>query len=176
MVAGRKKWWFIPTSQTAYLKPSINFAGISAHTQTLVGKNGTAPSPWLNKVVRYTSVMNPGDVLVNPPWFWHGIDNLGDYASGELVIGSPVRYGPAGVGVKAALANNAMFTINSIAQIVRKYGLSAMKPGFRINLQSDIANGRRTRENKGIKDDLNEYDHDKEQEEPEGLHPFDEAD
>ena len=77
MIVGSKKWWFIPPSQTPYLKPSINVNGFSAHTHTLVGKNGESASPWMEKLERYTAVLNPGDVLINPPWFWHGILNLG---------------------------------------------------------------------------------------------------
>ena len=55
-IVGRKKWWFIPPSQTPYLKPSINVNGFSAHTKTLVGKDGGQPSPWLNKIERYVAV------------------------------------------------------------------------------------------------------------------------
>jgi hypothetical protein len=67
-IVGRKKWWFIPPSQTPYLKPSINIRGISAHTHTMVGKEGGQMSPWMNKLERYVSIVNPGDVLINPPW------------------------------------------------------------------------------------------------------------
>lgn len=67
-IVGRKKWWFIPPSQTAFLKPSLNVRGISSHTRTLVGKEGGEPSPWMTKLERYTAVLDPGDVLFNPPW------------------------------------------------------------------------------------------------------------
>ena len=67
-IVGRKKWWFIPPSQTPYLKPSMNVRGISAHTKTMVGKDGGEVSPWMSKLERYTAVLNPGDVLINPPW------------------------------------------------------------------------------------------------------------
>jgi hypothetical protein len=77
MIVGSKKWWFIPPSQTPYLKPSINVNGFSAHTHTMVGKNGEEVSTWMNKLERYTTVLHPGDVLINPPWFWHGILNQG---------------------------------------------------------------------------------------------------
>jgi hypothetical protein len=70
-ISGTKRWWFIPPSETAYLLPSINVNGFSAHTHTMVGKNGDKMSPWMNKLERYTVTLQPGDLLMNPPWFWH---------------------------------------------------------------------------------------------------------
>lgn len=138
----------------------------------MVGKNNTTPSPWLSKLTRYTAVLNAGDVLINPPWFWHGIDNLGDASKGDLVIGSPVRYGGKAKGVKAAFFNHPVYTLNSFVQLYRKYGLAALKPGFKINLQSDIANGRRTRGGtQEIQADVPEIP-----QEIKESHPFDESD
>jgi uncharacterized RmlC-like cupin family protein len=37
----------------------------------MVGKNGEKMSPWMNKLERYTVTLQPGDLLMNPPWFWH---------------------------------------------------------------------------------------------------------
>mmetsp|Transcript_23654 Transcript_23654/g.34687 ORF Transcript_23654/g.34687 Transcript_23654/m.34687 type:complete len:356 (-) Transcript_23654:178-1245(-) len=119
-MVGRKKWWFIPPSQTPYLKPSINVNGFSAHTHTLVGKNGEAVSPWMNKIERYTAVLNPGDVLINPPWFWHGILNLGE-KSNDLVVGVPTRYGGR-PSIVAAMKSNAFMSLFAFAVIYFKYG------------------------------------------------------
>jgi hypothetical protein len=119
-MVGRKKWWFIPPSQTPYLKPSINVNGFSAHTHTLVGKNGETESPWMNKIERYTAVLEPGDVLINPPWFWHGIINQGE-SSDSLVVGVPTRYGGS-VSTKAALKSNPFMTVFAGIVIYVKYG------------------------------------------------------
>lgn len=117
MIVGSKKWWFIPPSQTPYLKPAINLNGFSAHTHTMVGKNGEQSSVWMQKLVRYTATLNPGDVLINPPWFWHGILNLGK-KSNDLVIGCPTRF--QGVqGFIAAMRSNPVLTISAFAVIFR---------------------------------------------------------
>jgi hypothetical protein len=142
-IVGQKKWFFIPPHQTAYLKPSINSEGFSAHTKTLVGKGGVAPSPWLSKIERYTSVLNPGDVLVNPPFFWHGIINLGN--ENDLVIGAPSRYG-AGEATQAGIRTNFIFTLNAIISLTRKYGLAALDPKFKMNMQADISKNRGNRQ------------------------------
>lgn len=119
-ISGRKRWWFIPPSQTAYLKPSININGFSAHTHTMVGKDGGAMSPWFNKLERYGAWLEPGDVLINPPWFWHGI--LNDAKSEkDLIIGVPTRYGGP-KGVRAAFMSNPFMTVFALSVIAVKYG------------------------------------------------------
>lgn len=160
-ITGEKKWWFIPTTQTAYLKPSINVNGFSAHTHTLVGKEGATPSPWLNKLERYTAVLSPGDVLFNPPWFWHGILNLGNETTNDLIIGAPTRY-KGSKTLSAAFKTNPLFTTVALFTLFQNYGFASLKPDFKINLQGDIANNRRDREKKELVSE--EY------------HPFDMAD
>jgi hypothetical protein len=128
------------------LKPSINVNGFSAHSQTNIGKDGNKASPWLTKLVRYTIVLNPGDVLVNPPWFWHGVLNLQDKENKQdLVIGSPVRYGQK-AAAKAAFTTNLMWTLNTFALLLYRHGPQIINPSFNINLQKDIAGNRRTRQ------------------------------
>ena len=85
-------------------------------------------------------------MLINPPWFWHGILNLPDVdAHQDLVIGSPVRYG-RGPSSQAAFKTNLLWTINSFAVLLSKYGTAAMRPDFKFNLQADIAGNRRSRQ------------------------------
>jgi hypothetical protein len=157
-IAGQKKWWFIPPHQTAYLWPAINVNGFSAHTKTQIGKTGD-PSPWWNKLERYTSTLNPGDVLINPPWFWHGIQNLGE--PDKLVIGSPVRFG--GEVRKPSYETNPLLTYHAFFHFFRKYGPAALKPGFKPNLQADIGGNRDVRAKQMS-------------EAAQAAHPFDEAD
>merc|ERR1711981_176066 len=77
-ITGRKKWWLIPNSYTPYVYASLNPNGFSSHTKTKVGKGDEDPSWWLSKMERYTVILEPGDVLINTAWYWHGIENLGD--------------------------------------------------------------------------------------------------
>eukprot|EP01034_Spumella_vulgaris_P045850 gene45850-57147_t len=91
MIAGRKEWTLIPPSQTPYLMASLNQNGFSAHTLTTIGKGNEMQSEWMKKIERYTVTLEPGDMLLNTPWYWHGIRNLGDDPN-ELSIGVPTRY------------------------------------------------------------------------------------
>lgn len=139
-MAGVKKWWFIPPSQTPYLKPSINVNGFSAHTNTMVGKDGEPESPWLSKVVRYTAVLHPGDVLINPPWFWHGILNLGDSYK-DLVIGVPTRYG----GIDTAFKSNTMLSLSALSVLLAKKFQKGAQENFMDDLEGNIERNRLAR-------------------------------
>lgn len=136
MITGRKKWWLIPPSQTPYIRPALNKNGFSAHTLTKVGKeDGGVPSPHMNKLVRYTVELNPGDVLLNPAWFWHGIKNLGEDPN-ELVIGVPTRY-----RIKYSLPafkNNFLFTTIALKAIADRFGSMGSFLSNAGNLQSGM--------------------------------------
>jgi hypothetical protein len=146
-IVGRKKWWFIPPSETPYLKPSWNVNGFSAHTLTKIGKNDEPASPWLSKLVRYTTVLNPGDVLFNPPWYWHGIHNLDPMTNtaSDLVIGSPVRYS-RDINRKAAFKTNFFYTCHSLMILYYRYGANVVdSSNMGKQLQKGIAKNRENR-------------------------------
>lgn len=121
-IVGRKKWWLIPVSQTPYVYPSLNPNGFSAHTLTKIGKGNEDPSPWLTKIERYTVTLNPGDVLLNPPWFWHGIKNIPDTPDG-IVIGVPTRYGNANPLKMPSFRSNFMLSVIGLGSIAYTYGI-----------------------------------------------------
>ena len=120
-VVGKKKWLVLPPSETPYLIPSLNKNGLSAYTMTRLGsgKVGTTRSPWLSKLERYSAILEPGDVLFDAPWFWHGVENLGN--SSELVIGTAVRY--ATPRFKSSFKNNWLLTLIGVGSIAQQYGL-----------------------------------------------------
>lgn len=121
-IVGRKKWWLIPVSQTPYVYPSLNPNGFSAHTLTKIGKGNEESSLWLKKLERYTVTLNPGDVLLNPPWFWHGIKNIADTPDG-IVIGVPTRYGTPNPLKMPSFRSNFILSVIGIGAITYTYGL-----------------------------------------------------
>ncbi len=75
-VSGRKKWYFIPPDQTPYVRPKI-FANGYPGTRHTIQPHGDEPgSPWFARLKRYTITLEPGDLLINPPWWWHAVENL----------------------------------------------------------------------------------------------------
>ncbi len=116
----------------------MSLTGFASYTKTFIGKEGEQPSPHLKKLKRYTSIVGPGDVVVNPPWFWHGVLNLGNVSSkDELVIGVPTRYSGL-ASLKAGMRTNFVFTINALVTLVRRHGFVALSPTFKLNVQNGI--------------------------------------
>lgn len=114
----------------------------------------------MKKLERYTTVVHPGDVLINPPWFWHGTYNLGN--ASDIIVGCPSRYG-RGIVLSAAFKVNFLFTLVGVGALVKKYGLGVLNPTSEFKLQKAIADNRAIRnvENQQLTKEMD------------GAHPFD---
>lgn len=89
-ISGRKRWYFIAPEQTPWVYPKIYANGYSATSRTIQTNAESAGAPWFEQLERYTVILEPGDLLINPPWWWHCVENLGE--ADELVIGCPTRF------------------------------------------------------------------------------------
>lgn len=115
-VVGRKRWWFVPLTQSAFVIPSITANGFSMHAAIKMGAlSGGITDPMWNKLLRYTAVLQPGDLLLNPPWIWHAIENLDPFT-----IGAPSRYADEGMG--AAFRSDPVISAMAVSRIISKYG------------------------------------------------------
>jgi len=80
-IYGRKKWTLVHPKYSAAMYSSIFNNGI--FVGSFVKHNAPvryleATFPLYNRVPRVEVVLEPGDMLINPPWWWHAINNLGD--------------------------------------------------------------------------------------------------
>jgi len=77
MIEGQKKWTFVDPELTFMIYPGM-VTGALAYASLLGFPNRADLSYYsLYKYCpRFEVVLNPGDVLLNPPWWWHTIDNL----------------------------------------------------------------------------------------------------
>ena len=136
----------MPPSETPYVYSAINENSFSSHTKTKIGLTNNQ-SPWFKNLKRYYTVLNPGDILINTPWFWHAIENLGEKGSNELIIGAPARY----LGGASAFRSNLLYSLNMLTYMVPRHGLDLLKSDFKFDLQKDVTNDRRSREGKPLK-------------------------
>lgn len=88
MAKGQKKWQFINPEYT-YLTGFILHPHKLHNTANITGHNNS----WRDKdelykyIPIYETILEEGDVLLNPPWWWHAITNLTDFQ-----LGVPTRW------------------------------------------------------------------------------------
>jgi len=77
-VYGRKRWILIDPKYAPYLKstPSKKFEFV------ISGWDVGNPSEILKKIPKFEVTLDPGDVLYNPPWWWHQVTNISDFTIG----------------------------------------------------------------------------------------------
>lgn len=97
-VKGRKEWYFIHPSYTPIMEPSMAKYGvycISDLEETFEGdfyENLVKKYPHMKHVPVYKTTLEEGDMLFNPPWWWHRVCNLSPKTIGIAVrFESPVK-------------------------------------------------------------------------------------
>lgn len=77
MVDGKKTWWFIDPYDS-FLAYPMAVLGKAAGALLCLWPNeyNKEAFPMFQFCPVYTTTLNPGDVLFNPPWWWHSIKNV----------------------------------------------------------------------------------------------------
>ncbi len=85
-VVGQKTWLLTHPKYSAWMPGVLHFAGMNGFPRwELDGgfcdrSNGLDPGikerwPLFYRIPKFRAVLNPGDVLYNPPWWWHSVHN-----------------------------------------------------------------------------------------------------
>jgi hypothetical protein len=108
-VKGRKKWTFIDPKYSEYLSAVLSNNGIFVVSKLNYFKDKSI----LRNIPKFEYILEEGDILFNPSWWWHCVENLSEYT-----IGVANR---SDLGFKWYDNNNHTFTINSF--LTRPYQL-----------------------------------------------------
>jgi len=81
MIRGRKKWTFVDPNYTPLMYPMLNAKSMDAGSfvTTVALANETMMKeyfPLYELIPKQEAIVEPGDLLLNPPWNWHMIENL----------------------------------------------------------------------------------------------------
>lgn len=101
-VKGKKKWTFIDPVYSEYLSAVLSNNGIFVVSKLNYFKDKNI----LRNVPKFEYTLEEGDVLFNPSWWWHCVENTSEYT-----IGVANR---SNLGFNWYDNNNHTFTINSI--------------------------------------------------------------
>lgn len=101
-VFGRKRWWFLDPIYSPYMHPVKN------GRNTMQTGNFYMQDIAKHLPLQYVD-LNPGDLLYNPDWYWHTIQNYDGFA-----FGVPMRE----LNITNAIRNNAHFTSIAVTNLV----------------------------------------------------------
>src|SRR5262245_12094554 len=73
-ICGIKRWSFIPNQYLALLNPAADGFGYN-HSAADLDLSNVDQFPGFACIDRLEAVMHPGDVLFNPSWMWHCVQN-----------------------------------------------------------------------------------------------------
>lgn len=109
-IKGRKHWYLIDPIHTDYMLPSMSRTGLFAvsHLDICDAKKGD----YILNIPRFEVVLEDGDVLYNPPWWWHAITNESEYT-----IACANRY----IHIGAALTNNFLYSLIFASHPIANY-------------------------------------------------------
>jgi hypothetical protein len=90
MMHGRKKWWFVHPAHSFFMYPQfLDVMRSSASRISWKALHAENSSAIIDKyfqlfryVPKYQFVMERGDILFNPAWNWHMVENLGEESIG----------------------------------------------------------------------------------------------
>ncbi len=80
-IYGRKEWFFVAPKYSFWMYAELQMNGSAADSPV---DHNTSPAdqadkyPLFQHVPVYRAVLEPGDVMINPPWWWHAINNKTD--------------------------------------------------------------------------------------------------
>jgi hypothetical protein len=95
LLHGEKRWNFVAPWHSAWMYPNVGHSRSHGYLASPVipDKQEKDPEryPLYNYVPKYTVRISAGDILFNPPWWWHEVSNLSE------TIAMPLRV-PYGLG------------------------------------------------------------------------------
>ena len=80
-VYGRRHWVFVDPRHTPFMYPILrkDFVYSGSPVDDRLGRDALMAEGYglYNLIPKYEVVLDPGDVLLSPQWWWHTVDNLG---------------------------------------------------------------------------------------------------
>jgi hypothetical protein len=128
-IKGQKLWYLIDPKYSRYLKPLLSRTGLFAVSQLDICN--AKPGDYPLNIPRFEVLLDEGDMLFNPPWYWHAITNKTDYT-----IACANRFTNYWSGFK----NNPLFTIIFFSHPISNYNdFGKFKTREEANMEFDKA-------------------------------------
>jgi len=109
-IAGGKRWTLVAPELSPYLFPILSrpfnhcLSVYGSYRKHAHAKEDCA----LFRLPRFTVDLAPGDLLYNPPWWWHEVENTG------ATIGCAIRHLPSPLSASPTWQNHPLFSALSV--------------------------------------------------------------
>lgn len=137
-IRGKKEWYFVPPSYSPVFYPAMSKHGFFCVSEMEEDHKGNYYEdllkryPYMKHVPVYRTVLEDGDLLFNPPWWWHRVQNLT-----PLTIGCATRYNEP----KKVVENSRTFAYTASAETLKNPKKSMLWVSFQA--MKDRKNGQK---------------------------------
>lgn len=69
-LSGNKRWMMVPPENRQYICPFM-FRGYATIKTCVQNLDAELKEKWFTRVPRLETILHPGDMVFNPPWYWH---------------------------------------------------------------------------------------------------------
>ena len=85
-IAGRKQWTVIAPEYTKYLCPHF-IRGSATVRPCIQSFDLELRKQWFERIPRMQTILEPGDIIYNAPWYWHDVQSVGADTTQASVAG-----------------------------------------------------------------------------------------
>lgn len=122
MVDGSKTWWFIDPADSFLAYPLVILGRAAGFLLCLWPDQYLKEYfPLFKYCPLFTTTINPGDVLFNPPWWWHSIKNVT-----ETTVGVASRWHTDGILGHQLVMSEEDYNINRFMSMAFMAGLGSI--------------------------------------------------
>lgn len=120
-VQGKKEWHFMHPSYTPLLQTTLSRYGVYAISETVKFTDKEDFYPMVTErfefykhIPVYKVILEPGDILYNPPWWWHDVRNVSDFT-----MGCATRWVETGIPSKRLILNSKILFAGQMVELIK---------------------------------------------------------
>lgn len=120
-VQGRKEWHFIHPSYTPVLQTTLSKFGVFAVSEAIKPSEKEEFYPLMKErfdffkhIPVYKVILEPGDILYNPPWWWHDVRNVTSFT-----MGCASRWVENGIPSKRIVLNSKTLFAGQMVELIK---------------------------------------------------------
>ena len=122
MLDGQKKWYFVHPNDSSFVYPFYRWGMNASFGHNMYpDEYDKNDYPLAEYCPYYEVTLDPGDLLFNPPWWWHGVRNVT-----EKTVGVASRWHGGGMAGHKLMMPEEDYDLNRFFSLMYQLGLPAV--------------------------------------------------